>query len=126
MFLRKRYSLHVIHPPNNHDYSSYLFFLTVSKHWCPAVCLKVLLECPFKCKSNDLCWQAVAAAPTPAAAPAAPAPAAAPAAPAGTFTDIPISNIRKVRANTRLHFWWSIVFTDDFLSCSSPSDSSQV
>ncbi|XP_073336132.1 dihydrolipoyllysine-residue acetyltransferase component of pyruvate dehydrogenase complex, mitochondrial [Pagrus major] len=41
---------------------------------------------------------AVAAAPTPAAAPAAPAPAAAPAAPAGTFTDIPISNIRKVIA----------------------------
>ncbi|XP_018547761.1 dihydrolipoyllysine-residue acetyltransferase component of pyruvate dehydrogenase complex, mitochondrial [Lates calcarifer] len=37
---------------------------------------------------------AVAAAPTPAAA----APAAAPAAPAGTFTDIPISNIRKVIA----------------------------
>uniref|UniRef100_A0A671V924 Acetyltransferase component of pyruvate dehydrogenase complex n=1 Tax=Sparus aurata TaxID=8175 RepID=A0A671V924_SPAAU len=30
--------------------------------------------------------------------PAAPAPAAAPAAPAGTFTDIPISNIRKVIA----------------------------
>ncbi|XP_060910828.1 dihydrolipoyllysine-residue acetyltransferase component of pyruvate dehydrogenase complex, mitochondrial [Labrus mixtus] len=41
---------------------------------------------------------AVAAAPTPAAAPAAPAPAAAHAAPAGTFTDIPISNIRKVIA----------------------------
>ncbi|XP_041864049.1 dihydrolipoyllysine-residue acetyltransferase component of pyruvate dehydrogenase complex, mitochondrial isoform X2 [Melanotaenia boesemani] len=41
---------------------------------------------------------AVTAAPTPAAAPAAPAPAAAPAAPAGTFTDIPISNIRKVIA----------------------------
>ncbi|XP_028277486.1 dihydrolipoyllysine-residue acetyltransferase component of pyruvate dehydrogenase complex, mitochondrial [Parambassis ranga] len=41
---------------------------------------------------------AVAATPTPAAAPAAPAPAAAPAAPAGTFTDIPISNIRKVIA----------------------------
>lgn len=39
---------------------------------------------------------AVAAAPAPAAAPAAPAPAA--AAPAGTFTDIPISNIRKVIA----------------------------
>ncbi|CAK6953843.1 dihydrolipoyllysine-residue acetyltransferase component of pyruvate dehydrogenase complex%2C [Scomber scombrus] len=39
---------------------------------------------------------AVAAAPTPAAA--APAPAAAAAAPAGTFTDIPISNIRKVIA----------------------------
>lgn len=38
----------------------------------------------------------VAAAPTPAAAPAATAPAAAPAA--GTFTDIPISNIRKVIA----------------------------
>uniref|UniRef100_UPI0037E7E468 dihydrolipoyllysine-residue acetyltransferase component of pyruvate dehydrogenase complex, mitochondrial n=1 Tax=Semicossyphus pulcher TaxID=241346 RepID=UPI0037E7E468 len=37
---------------------------------------------------------AVAAAPSPAAAPAAPAPAA----PAGTFTDIPISNIRKVIA----------------------------
>uniref|UniRef100_A0A3B4TKR4 Acetyltransferase component of pyruvate dehydrogenase complex n=1 Tax=Seriola dumerili TaxID=41447 RepID=A0A3B4TKR4_SERDU len=37
----------------------------------------------------------VAAAPTPTAAPAAPAPAA---APAGTFTDIPISNIRKVIA----------------------------
>lgn len=36
---------------------------------------------------------AVAAAPTPAAAPAAPAPP-----PAGTFTDIPISNIRKVIA----------------------------
>lgn len=41
---------------------------------------------------------AVAAAPAPAAAPAAPAPAAAAAAPAGTFTDIPISNIRKVIA----------------------------
>ncbi|XP_075887562.1 dihydrolipoyllysine-residue acetyltransferase component of pyruvate dehydrogenase complex, mitochondrial [Nelusetta ayraudi] len=41
---------------------------------------------------------AVAAAPTPAAAAAAPAPAAAAAAPAGTFTDIPISNIRKVIA----------------------------
>lgn len=41
---------------------------------------------------------AVAAAPTPTAAPAAPAPAAAPSAPAGTFTDIPISNIRKVIA----------------------------
>ncbi|XP_044077433.1 dihydrolipoyllysine-residue acetyltransferase component of pyruvate dehydrogenase complex, mitochondrial [Siniperca chuatsi] len=41
---------------------------------------------------------AVAAAPTAAAAPAAPTPAAAPAAPAGTFTDIPISNIRKVIA----------------------------
>nr|XP_046265709.1 dihydrolipoyllysine-residue acetyltransferase component of pyruvate dehydrogenase complex, mitochondrial [Scatophagus argus] len=41
---------------------------------------------------------AVAAAPTSAAAPAAPAPAAAPGAPAGTFTDIPISNIRKVIA----------------------------
>ncbi|XP_051255914.1 dihydrolipoyllysine-residue acetyltransferase component of pyruvate dehydrogenase complex, mitochondrial [Dicentrarchus labrax] len=41
---------------------------------------------------------AVAAAPTPAAAPAPPAPAAVPAAPAGTFTDIPISNIRKVIA----------------------------
>ncbi|XP_041657901.1 dihydrolipoyllysine-residue acetyltransferase component of pyruvate dehydrogenase complex, mitochondrial [Cheilinus undulatus] len=39
---------------------------------------------------------AVAAAPAPAAAPAAPAAAA--AAPAGTFTDIPISNIRKVIA----------------------------
>uniref|UniRef100_A0A672ZIY5 Acetyltransferase component of pyruvate dehydrogenase complex n=1 Tax=Sphaeramia orbicularis TaxID=375764 RepID=A0A672ZIY5_9TELE len=39
---------------------------------------------------------AVAAAPAPAAAPAAPAPAA--AAPAGTYTDIPISNIRKVIA----------------------------
>lgn len=38
---------------------------------------------------------AVAAAPTPAAAPA---PVAAPAAPAGTYTDIPISNIRKVIA----------------------------
>ncbi|KAE8287534.1 Dihydrolipoyllysine-residue acetyltransferase component of pyruvate dehydrogenase complex [Larimichthys crocea] len=37
---------------------------------------------------------AVAATPTPVA----PAPAAAPAAPAGTFTDIPISNIRKVIA----------------------------
>uniref|UniRef100_A0A8P4KMT7 Acetyltransferase component of pyruvate dehydrogenase complex n=1 Tax=Dicentrarchus labrax TaxID=13489 RepID=A0A8P4KMT7_DICLA len=42
--------------------------------------------------------KAVAAAPTPAAAPAPPAPAAVPAAPAGTFTDIPISNIRKVIA----------------------------
>ncbi|KAA8586964.1 dihydrolipoyllysine-residue acetyltransferase component of pyruvate dehydrogenase complex, mitochondrial isoform X1 [Etheostoma spectabile] len=41
---------------------------------------------------------AVAAAPSPAAVRAAPAPAAAPAAPAGTFTDIPISNIRKVIA----------------------------
>ncbi|CAJ1063982.1 dihydrolipoyllysine-residue acetyltransferase component of pyruvate dehydrogenase complex%2C [Xyrichtys novacula] len=43
---------------------------------------------------------AVTAAPTPAAAPApgVPAPAAVPAAPAGTFTDIPISNIRKVIA----------------------------
>ncbi|KAM4545708.1 dihydrolipoyllysine-residue acetyltransferase component of pyruvate dehydrogenase complex, mitochondrial [Odontesthes bonariensis] len=41
---------------------------------------------------------AAPAAPTPAAAPAAPTPAAAPAAPAGTFTDIPISNIRKVIA----------------------------
>ncbi|XP_035864782.1 dihydrolipoyllysine-residue acetyltransferase component of pyruvate dehydrogenase complex, mitochondrial isoform X2 [Sander lucioperca] len=41
---------------------------------------------------------AIAAAPTPAAPRAAPAPAAAPAAPAGTFTDIPISNIRKVIA----------------------------
>lgn len=39
---------------------------------------------------------AVAATPTPTTAPAAPA--AAPAAPAGTFTDIPISNIRKVIA----------------------------
>ncbi|KAM9728521.1 dihydrolipoyllysine-residue acetyltransferase component of pyruvate dehydrogenase complex, mitochondrial [Menidia menidia] len=39
---------------------------------------------------------AAAAAPAPAAAP--PTPAAAPAAPAGTFTDIPISNIRKVIA----------------------------
>lgn len=39
---------------------------------------------------------AVAAAPAPVAAPAAPAPAV--AAPAGTFTDIPISNIRKVIA----------------------------
>ncbi|XP_014902259.1 dihydrolipoyllysine-residue acetyltransferase component of pyruvate dehydrogenase complex, mitochondrial isoform X1 [Poecilia latipinna] len=40
-----------------------------------------------------------AAAPSPAAARAAPAAAAAaPAAPAGTFTDIPISNIRKVIA----------------------------
>ncbi|XP_061818445.2 dihydrolipoyllysine-residue acetyltransferase component of pyruvate dehydrogenase complex, mitochondrial [Nerophis lumbriciformis] len=38
------------------------------------------------------------AAPTPTVAPAAPAPAAAPAAAAGTFTDIPISNIRKVIA----------------------------
>ncbi|XP_070699501.1 dihydrolipoyllysine-residue acetyltransferase component of pyruvate dehydrogenase complex, mitochondrial [Pempheris klunzingeri] len=44
----------------------------------------------------------VAATPTPAAAPAAPAPAAAPAAPAGTFTDIPISNIRKVIAQRLL------------------------
>uniref|UniRef100_A0A8D0CXN2 Acetyltransferase component of pyruvate dehydrogenase complex n=1 Tax=Sander lucioperca TaxID=283035 RepID=A0A8D0CXN2_SANLU len=42
--------------------------------------------------------KAIAAAPTPAAPRAAPAPAAAPAAPAGTFTDIPISNIRKVIA----------------------------
>lgn len=41
---------------------------------------------------------AAAAAPTPAVTPAAPAPAAAPAAPAGTFTDIPISNVRKVIA----------------------------
>lgn len=41
---------------------------------------------------------AVAAAPTPAVAPAASAPAAAPAAPAGTYTDVPISNIRKVIA----------------------------
>uniref|UniRef100_A0A3Q1ESQ8 Acetyltransferase component of pyruvate dehydrogenase complex n=1 Tax=Acanthochromis polyacanthus TaxID=80966 RepID=A0A3Q1ESQ8_9TELE len=41
---------------------------------------------------------AVAAAPTPAAAPSARTPAAAAAAPAGTFTDIPISNIRKVIA----------------------------
>lgn len=41
---------------------------------------------------------AVAATPAPAAAPAAPAPAPAAAAPAGTFTDIPISNIRKVIA----------------------------
>ncbi|KAK2828618.1 hypothetical protein Q5P01_019652 [Channa striata] len=41
---------------------------------------------------------AVAAAPTPAAAPAARASAAFPAAPPGTFTDIPISNIRKVIA----------------------------
>lgn len=41
---------------------------------------------------------AVAAAPAPAVTPAAPAPAAAPAAPAGTFTDIPISNVRKVIA----------------------------
>ncbi|XP_040036320.1 dihydrolipoyllysine-residue acetyltransferase component of pyruvate dehydrogenase complex, mitochondrial isoform X1 [Gasterosteus aculeatus] len=41
---------------------------------------------------------AVTAAPPPAATPAASAPAAAPAAPAGTFTDIPISNIRKVIA----------------------------
>lgn len=41
---------------------------------------------------------AIAAAPTPAAAPAVSAPAAVPAAPAGTFTDIPISNIRKVIA----------------------------
>ncbi|KAM4546978.1 dihydrolipoyllysine-residue acetyltransferase component of pyruvate dehydrogenase complex, mitochondrial isoform 1-T1 [Fundulus diaphanus] len=40
----------------------------------------------------------VAAAPSPAAARAAPTPSAAPAAPAGTFTDIPISNIRKVIA----------------------------
>uniref|UniRef100_A0A671VAC3 Acetyltransferase component of pyruvate dehydrogenase complex n=1 Tax=Sparus aurata TaxID=8175 RepID=A0A671VAC3_SPAAU len=48
-------------------------------------------------KGIDLA-QVSAAAPTPAAAPAAPAPAAAPAAPAGTFTDIPISNIRKVIA----------------------------
>ncbi|XP_054481369.1 dihydrolipoyllysine-residue acetyltransferase component of pyruvate dehydrogenase complex, mitochondrial [Anoplopoma fimbria] len=41
---------------------------------------------------------AVVAAPTPAVAPARSAPAAAPAAAAGTFTDIPISNIRKVIA----------------------------
>ncbi|XP_033182235.1 LOW QUALITY PROTEIN: dihydrolipoyllysine-residue acetyltransferase component of pyruvate dehydrogenase complex, mitochondrial [Anabas testudineus] len=41
---------------------------------------------------------AVAAAPTPAAVPAAPARAAGSWAPAGTFTDIPISNIRKVIA----------------------------
>lgn len=41
---------------------------------------------------------AVAAAPAPAVTPAAPGPAAAPAAPAGTFTDIPISNVRKVIA----------------------------
>ncbi|XP_061659997.1 dihydrolipoyllysine-residue acetyltransferase component of pyruvate dehydrogenase complex, mitochondrial [Syngnathoides biaculeatus] len=38
------------------------------------------------------------AAPAPTATPAAPAPAAVPAAPAGTFSDIPISNIRKVIA----------------------------
>ncbi|XP_051903116.1 dihydrolipoyllysine-residue acetyltransferase component of pyruvate dehydrogenase complex, mitochondrial [Hippocampus zosterae] len=38
------------------------------------------------------------AAPAPTAAAAVPAPAAVPAAPAGTFTDIPISNIRKVIA----------------------------
>nr|XP_057943423.1 dihydrolipoyllysine-residue acetyltransferase component of pyruvate dehydrogenase complex, mitochondrial [Doryrhamphus excisus] len=38
------------------------------------------------------------AAPAPSAAPAAPAPAAVPAAAAGTYTDIPISNIRKVIA----------------------------
>lgn len=42
--------------------------------------------------------KAAPAPPSPAAVPAAPAPAAAPAAPAGTFTDIPISNIRKVIA----------------------------
>ncbi|CAG5874009.1 unnamed protein product [Menidia menidia] len=42
---------------------------------------------------------AAAAAPAPAAAP--PTPAAAPAAPAGTFTDIPISNIRKVSPRWR-------------------------
>uniref|UniRef100_A0A3P9PWU0 Acetyltransferase component of pyruvate dehydrogenase complex n=1 Tax=Poecilia reticulata TaxID=8081 RepID=A0A3P9PWU0_POERE len=47
-------------------------------------------------KGIDLA-QVSAAAPSPAAARAAPA-AAAPAAPAGTFTDIPISNIRKVIA----------------------------
>ncbi|KAF3706507.1 Dihydrolipoyllysine-residue acetyltransferase component of pyruvate dehydrogenase complex [Channa argus] len=41
---------------------------------------------------------AAAAAPTPAPAPAARASAAFPAAPPGTFTDIPISNIRKVIA----------------------------
>lgn len=41
---------------------------------------------------------AVAAAPAPAVTPAAPGPAAAPAAPAGTFKDIPISNVRKVIA----------------------------
>ncbi|TNN76185.1 Dihydrolipoyllysine-residue acetyltransferase component of pyruvate dehydrogenase complex, mitochondrial [Liparis tanakae] len=40
----------------------------------------------------------VAAAPPPAAAAAPSAAAAAPAAPAGTFTDVPISNIRKVIA----------------------------
>ncbi|XP_061558039.1 dihydrolipoyllysine-residue acetyltransferase component of pyruvate dehydrogenase complex, mitochondrial [Phycodurus eques] len=42
--------------------------------------------------------KAAPAAPAPTAAPAAPTPAAVPAAPAGTFTDIPISNIRKVIA----------------------------
>uniref|UniRef100_A0A8C7ZMX2 Acetyltransferase component of pyruvate dehydrogenase complex n=1 Tax=Oryzias sinensis TaxID=183150 RepID=A0A8C7ZMX2_9TELE len=41
---------------------------------------------------------AAAAAPSPAAAAAPPSPAAPPAAPAGTFTDFPISNIRKVIA----------------------------
>ncbi|XP_075958300.1 dihydrolipoyllysine-residue acetyltransferase component of pyruvate dehydrogenase complex, mitochondrial [Anarhichas minor] len=41
---------------------------------------------------------AAAAAPAAAVAPAAFTPAAAPAAPAGTFTDIPITNIRKVIA----------------------------
>ncbi|XP_071372087.1 dihydrolipoyllysine-residue acetyltransferase component of pyruvate dehydrogenase complex, mitochondrial isoform X1 [Centroberyx affinis] len=41
---------------------------------------------------------APAVAATPAAAPAAPTPAAPTAAPTGTFTDIPISNIRKVIA----------------------------
>uniref|UniRef100_A0A672GYA9 Acetyltransferase component of pyruvate dehydrogenase complex n=1 Tax=Salarias fasciatus TaxID=181472 RepID=A0A672GYA9_SALFA len=41
---------------------------------------------------------AAAAAPAPTAAPAAPTPAAVPSAQAGTFTDIPISNIRKVIA----------------------------
>ena len=53
---------------------------------------------------NLFYWQAAPAAPAPAAAPAAPAPAAAPAAPAGTFTDIPISNIRKVSTNARRPF----------------------
>lgn len=42
--------------------------------------------------------EAAAAAPSPAAAAPAPSPAAAAVAPAGTFTDIPISNIRKVIA----------------------------
>ena len=75
--------------------------------------LKVLMSFSFKCKLKPSRWQAVAAAPAPAA-PAAPAAAAAPAAPpaaaAGTFTDVPISNIRKVSGS-----WCSPVFHEDFL-----------